>query len=176
MSAEAERRRLNSIARRTRSGSPSTPSSLLWQLGDDVSRRVYEQERLCEDLEEERRAEGAARRTDQAARTALMVAWGITALAVWVAVSRASSWPALPSDLMSGLDILQWCAGATGVAAVVLALANHRFYRAMVRYEWNVEQRVAALRRQTDQFLHAGGAGPDGDALASSARLGPDPR
>ena len=130
--------------------------NVMWQLGDDVARRAYEQEQLRDSLDKQRRVGGVplAGRIKRA-RTVLMVTWGITAL-IWAAVIARILVIGLAQDVVDRWAIVAWCAGATGVAVVVLALANHRFYRAMVRYEWDVEQSVAALRRQTDLFLHAG--------------------
>ncbi len=129
--------------------------TVLWQVGDDVGRRAAEQAGLVEQLDAQRADTSAplAQRIKRA-RRALLVTWWIS-LAIWVAaVAYLVREGVLDHD--GGWTIVWHCLIPTGVVIVVLAVANHLFYQAMVKYEWAVEQRIALLRQQTDAYLHAG--------------------
>lgn len=88
------------------------------------------------------------------AQKALRVIWTIISL-LFLGTS-AVMWLAffLPNDYEL-TDALRGWGIATGIAFVILVVANHSFYKAVQHYEWQVAQRLASQQNAADTAIHA---------------------
>ncbi|MDO8150181.1 hypothetical protein [Isoptericola sp. b408] len=125
-------------------------ASVLWRLLDDVSGRLEQFRRLRDESRERLTVEVPPHEALEAAQKRLVRRWRVLLTAGFVALGVVLAW--LRYDGQPE-EVVDWIVGVGGVVAVSLALiavANHRFYRATRAYAWDV-QRVADRRRQASE-------------------------
>lgn len=137
-------------------------ASVLWQVADDVARRVREMRQRQEEISKEKDDAPPPAQALRAAHKELMSSWAfglpftllVIGLLVWL---RHGPLPERLDGFRLATDDMWWGIGiTTAIAVFVLARANHRYYRAVRRYEWDVEQRLSRLQRSQAMFVHAG--------------------
>lgn len=153
----AKREHAALVAHRAAYDAWSTPimKTLLWRVADDVGQRWLRSNAEREALEagmsddEAPPAEGL-----KAAQKRLMLVWRIFA-ALWVVAIGYITflWKQEQQELS---DALLSAGGVTAAVTIVLAAANHRFYKAVRHYEWMVKLVLARLRGAADRYLHFG--------------------
>ncbi|QDB79061.1 hypothetical protein FE251_06515 [Georgenia wutianyii] len=129
--------------------------SVLWQVGDDVARRLA----ACEDGRRawdgtERVTAPATASLDAAKRRLLRRWWvtsglGVLALVVLGLVVQEQESPDWGT-------VAWWTTGIVVTTVGLLALFNHVFYKAFRRYEWEVRTALARQRAEAATFLWRG--------------------
>lgn len=159
---ELEARRLDldrQIQRQERFGAWFTEisSSVLWRVGDDVSRRLEHHERWRRKYHESKDdvAAPAAAFLERAKRRLLRTWW-------WTIPITAILLGAVAYVATEVLEDPHWgkVAGVAGailvLAVVILTAANHSFYKSFRRYEFELAKVLARQRFETETFLWAG--------------------
>lgn len=136
--------------------------ALLWRVTDDVGRRGSEMRRVQEDIRKAKDQSPPPAAALRKAHKALVGTWSSTVPVMLVVVAALAY---LAHGPLSGVfdplrlttGAMWWGIGITvSVCLLTLAAANHHFYKAVRRYEWAVEERLARLQRDKTMFVHAG--------------------
>lgn len=138
-------------------------TSLLWRLGNDVGQRAREMRRQQEALEKAKAAEQSPPADAlKASQRSLMRWWAWTvplwlAASAWVVFGRfgeastsSSVLPLTTARMVGALIVLALA------AAVLLVAANHRFYKAVRTYEWQLHEQITRLHQEKAAYVHAG--------------------
>jgi hypothetical protein len=127
-------------------------TSVLWQVGDDVSRRLGEYAAGGQSYREPRDVTAPATEELAAAKKRLMRRWWLTSilsvLAMGILVLVVSA-----QETRDWQDIAMWAGGIVLVTLALLVGFNHAFYKAFRKYEWQVANALAEQRNRTTRYL-----------------------
>lgn len=138
-----------------------TSRSVLWRLADDVGRRMFD----LQDRHDAARFDGsleAPPHQELVAAQRNLVRWWRGTLLAWVVATLVAVALLLSNDA----DAQAWSVTLVALvvlAVVVLVTANHAFYKATRKYEWDVASVLDRRRRASEEFVFSG---------RESARLG----
>lgn len=135
--------------------------AVLWKVGDDVAqRRVRLQSRL-DALAARKPSTPPAEALSRA--KAAVTRWWLWTVPIWAVATAAvvwlryGSWPQFVADADLAMDdMLYICGILLATALVLLAAANHRFYKAVLTYEWAVERELTQLHRDHAELMFVG--------------------
>lgn len=135
--------------------------AVLWKVGDDVAHRRFDLQNRLDKL--------AARKPSTPPAEALTAAkqavtrWWLWTVPIWLVATAAlvylryGSWPdAVAAYDLSMSSMLYGCGILLLAAVVLLAAANHRFYKAVLTYESAVERELTRIHRDHAELLYAG--------------------
>lgn len=131
--------------------------SVVWRVGDDVARRLV-------GLERRRRAYRDAQSEPTAPVTAALERAKKRVLRIWqvslpIMLALIAATIGLAAFVIEEPDwsLVWWICGAIlAIEILILIFANHAFYKAFRRYEWELEHAVARDRHEAQSFLWAG--------------------
>ncbi|MCK6211562.1 hypothetical protein KZX45_13510 [Georgenia sp. EYE_87] len=127
-------------------------TSVLWQVGDDVSRRLGEYAAGRQSYREHRDVTAPATEELTAAKKRLLRRWWLTsilsALALGFLVLVVSE-----QENRDWQDTAMWAGGIVLVTLALLIGFNHAFYKAFRKYEWQVANALAEQRNRAARYL-----------------------
>ena len=137
-------------------------SAMVWQVADDVARRASKNAELQESITKQGKASTPASDSLKAAQRTLRTIWivsttlllALSAFTVYLRYADYSGW--LEQFTPTTDQMIYVLVGLVVLALIVNTSANHVFYKAVRRYERDVEEQILRLRRIKDTFLHAG--------------------
>jgi len=130
--------------------------SLLWKVGDDVAKRASEARREQEAVSL-RAQETSAPSADALKRAQKVVLrWWWTVLPLWLLGTGAVWYVGWYRGDWELQRAIWWTIGLLVVTVVLLAAANHRFYKALRTYEARLNAQVERLRADVATYLHVG--------------------
>ncbi|WP_193509115.1 hypothetical protein [Cryobacterium sp. BB736] len=137
--------------------------TILWKVGDNVARRIDELQSTLDEISKRKSDQVPPAQRLHTAQRALLAWWGWTLGLALLAVGVFAylTWGALPDeweDLLriTGETFLYAVASIGVITVVVIALANHGFYKEVRRYEWQVEILLDQMAKDKTRFVHAG--------------------
>lgn len=137
-------------------------SSMLWQVGDDVGRRIEGLQKAQDEIEAKDEKQVPPADLLRKAQRTLELWWGWTVFP-WLTIGLAYVYlyvGELPPSIEPWRpDTESFIVGEVVLACLamtILIAANHSFYKAVRAYEWNVENLVHRIRNDRSFFLYAG--------------------
>jgi len=125
--------------------------AVTWRLADDVGRRTFAL-RARHRATVEQQPVAPPHEELVAAQRSLVRWWRITPL-VWFVIAGLA-YVLLDQQDASVAGRILWLVGLTLVAAALLVRANHRFYKAVRRYEWSVQVLIALRKSELDEYVY----------------------
>ncbi|WP_447925145.1 hypothetical protein [Georgenia muralis] len=127
-------------------------TSVLWQVGDDVSRRLGECAAGRRAYREHRDVTAPASQELDAAKKRLLRRWWFTSILNLLALGILAL-DVSQQETRDWRDIGMWASGIVLVTLVLLIGANHAFYKAFRKYEWQVANALAEQRNRAARYL-----------------------
>lgn len=135
--------------------------TVLWKVGDDVAHRRADLQVRLDKIAARKPSTPPA---EALTRAKLVVTrWWLWTVPIWLLATgafvylRYGPWPDAIADYDFPLSSMLACCGILLVAALVLlAAANHQFYKAVLTYESAVERELTRIHRDHAELLYAG--------------------
>ncbi|WP_251149789.1 hypothetical protein [Cellulosimicrobium sp. Marseille-Q4280] len=153
--AEARLERLGDERDRLDAWIGGAEQSVLWLLADDIGRRRFDyagkqvaaRERMTTEVPPHEALVRAKKR---------LTGWWYTICGTWLLALLVAAALLAAGESTEIWDWVAWLGGISVVAVVLLGVGNHRFYKAVRTYEWDLATTVQRRQRTSEEIIFYG--------------------